>query len=109
MGLVKGDVGRKKLKKHGGVRLHVGGLGESVGRDDLLKIFSSMSSVEACSKSTEDLAYESREEPRVNSNGDGEFSNSNQNDGGMKQRDHSCSAVVLRLRQSMWIEPFCTS
>ncbi|CAN7032624.1 unnamed protein product [Brassica oleracea var. botrytis] len=31
----------------GGVRLHVGGLGESVGRDDLLKIFSPMGSVEA--------------------------------------------------------------
>ena len=47
MGLVKGDVGRKKLKKHGGVRLYVGGLGESVGRDDLLKIFSPMGFVEA--------------------------------------------------------------
>lgn len=56
-----------------------------------------------------DLASDSREEARVNSNGDGQFSNSNQNDGGMKQRDHSCSAVVLRLRLSMWIEPFCTS
>ncbi|CAN6849672.1 unnamed protein product [Brassica oleracea] len=183
----------------GGVKLHVGGLGESVGRYDLLKIFSSMGSVdavefvrtkgrsiayidfsekslpklfsthrgydecrkgklslegynvdldmdqgkageapfEACSKSAEgsswlqraswtqlvsdknasfsitqlfpDLASDSREEARVNSNGDGQFSNSNQNDGGMKQRDHSCSAVVLRLRLSMWIEPFCTS
>ncbi|KAF8102536.1 hypothetical protein N665_0198s0236 [Sinapis alba] len=31
----------------GGVRLHVGGLGESVERDDLLKIFSPMGSVEA--------------------------------------------------------------
>uniref|UniRef100_M4CEN9 RRM domain-containing protein n=1 Tax=Brassica campestris TaxID=3711 RepID=M4CEN9_BRACM len=31
----------------GGVRLHVGGLGESVGRDDLLKIFSPMGFVEA--------------------------------------------------------------
>ncbi|KAJ0266817.1 Protein REPRESSOR OF SILENCING 3 [Hirschfeldia incana] len=31
----------------GGVRLHVGGLAESVGRDDLLKIFSPMGSVEA--------------------------------------------------------------
>ncbi|CAN6870671.1 unnamed protein product [Brassica oleracea] len=31
----------------GGVRLHVGGLRESVGRDDLLKIFSPMGSVEA--------------------------------------------------------------
>ncbi|CAA7032363.1 unnamed protein product [Microthlaspi erraticum] len=31
----------------GGVRLHVGGLGESVGRDDLLKIFSPMGSVDA--------------------------------------------------------------
>ncbi|KFK27345.1 hypothetical protein AALP_AA8G370900 [Arabis alpina] len=30
----------------GGVRLHVGGLGESVGRDDLLKIFSPMGSVD---------------------------------------------------------------
>ncbi|XP_019092677.1 PREDICTED: uncharacterized protein LOC104735182 isoform X2 [Camelina sativa] len=31
----------------GGVRLHVGGLGESVGRDDLLKIFSPMGTVDA--------------------------------------------------------------
>ncbi|CAH2069562.1 unnamed protein product [Thlaspi arvense] len=31
----------------GGVRLHVGGLGESVGKDDLLKIFSPMGSVDA--------------------------------------------------------------
>lgn len=31
----------------GGVKLHVGGLGESVGRYDLLKIFSSMGSVDA--------------------------------------------------------------
>ncbi|CAN8301429.1 unnamed protein product [Cochlearia groenlandica] len=31
----------------GGVRLHVGGLGESVGRDDLLKIFSPMGSVDS--------------------------------------------------------------
>ncbi|ESQ42580.1 hypothetical protein EUTSA_v10012942mg [Eutrema salsugineum] len=31
----------------GGVRLHVGGLGESVGKDDLLKIFSPMGSVDS--------------------------------------------------------------
>ncbi|KAL0681803.1 hypothetical protein Bca4012_048650 [Brassica carinata] len=43
-----------------------------------------------------DLASDSREEARVNSNGDGQFSNSNQNDGGMKQRDHSCSACLIQ-------------
>ncbi|XP_010525603.1 PREDICTED: uncharacterized protein LOC104803376 [Tarenaya hassleriana] len=35
------------MEQNGGVRIHVGGLGESVNRDDLLKIFSPMGSVEA--------------------------------------------------------------
>lgn len=37
----------EKSSGGGGVRLHVGGLGESVGRDDLLKIFSPMGTVDA--------------------------------------------------------------